>query len=183
MSDLAAFIKGLRETPPSCIRECNALPAELPEPWDDNPRSVWRIRCKCGCDIGKLLGHSLADYNAGYEGPLSLISPLAFHCDECNAVTEMLDTDIHGYHADIYIREGLSGGSAKIRGNGDRQSFPCPNCEHDVFSIVLGFVFWNADELADEFDDRWEDLFNVFLCYTTCCHCGELSTPTDFGKL
>ena len=183
MSDLDAFIDKLSNTPPSCIKNFSVATSTFPEPWDDNPTSVWQLRCKCGHDNGNLLGYSLADYNTDYGGDLLLVSPLAFRCNQCNATTELLDTDIHGYHADIDIREGLSGGAVKIRGTGDRQPFPCPKCNNDVFSIVVGFVFWNADELADEFDDRWEDLFNVFLCHTTCRECGHVSTPTDFGKL
>lgn len=183
MPDLDAFIHRLRTTPPSCIKEFNVVTSTLPEPWDDNPTSVWQLRCNCGHDKGNLLGYSLADYNTDYDGELSLVSPLAFRCSQCNTTTELLDTDIHGYHADIDIREGSSGGAVKIRGTGDRQSFPCPKWKHDVFSVVVAFVFWNADELAEEFDDRWEDLFNVFLCHTTCCQCGYVSTPTDFGKL
>ena len=39
------------------------------------------------------------------------------------------------------------------------------------------------DELAEEFDDQWEDLFSVFLCHCKCVGCGQTSQPTDFGKL
>jgi hypothetical protein len=128
----------------------------------------------------------LEDYHDDYEGPLELISPLAFKCGNCDRTAELLDTDVHGYHADIDLRAGTSGGSCKMRGTGDcgdRLAFPCPNCNSDVFSIIVGFVFWNADELAEEFDDRWEDLFNVFLLYSSCLKCGTTSRPADFGKL
>ena len=33
-------------------------------------------------------------------------------------------------------------------------------------------------ELAEEFDDGWEDLFNVFLCRCTCSNCGKTSAAT-----
>ena len=49
--------------------------------------------------------------------------------------------------------------------------------------ITVAFVFWYLDELAEEFDSRWEELFDVFLYEWKCVSCGEISTPTNFGKL
>lgn len=179
-----SFIAILEKTQPSCLRDFSCLPATIPEHWDDSPKSVWQVRCKCGGTIGRLLGYSLKDFKDEYDGPLVMISPLAFQCAACEQETELLDTDIHGYHADLELREGTIGGSCKIRGTGEcRLAFPCPVCNNELFAIVVGFVFWNADELAEEFDDRWEDLFNVFLLYATCVSCGNMSRPVDFGKL
>lgn len=180
------FITLLENTPPSCLQGLACVPTNLPEPWDDNPKSVWQVRCKCGGTTGRLMGYSLADYNDEYDGPLELISPLAFQCASCEHTAELLDTDIHGYHADIDLREGITGGSCKIRGTGQRGSrlaFPCPKCNADIFSIIVGFVFWNGNELEDLFDGRWEDLFNVFLCYAVCLKCDTISRQADFGKL
>jgi hypothetical protein len=177
------FVERLKRTPPSCLCNCLAEPAELPEHWDDNPKSVWQIKCRCGGVKGRLLGYSLNDYNPEYDGPLLLVSPLAFECMPCKARTAFLDADIHGYHADIDRRAGIQGGSCKIRGSGEPTSFRCPECANDLFTLTTAFVFWNADELAEEFEDRWEDLFNVFLCYASCCQCGGISKPTEFGKL
>jgi hypothetical protein len=165
------------------MRNFAPVPARLPERWDDNPKSVWQVQCKCGGAIGRLLGHSLKVFNSEYDGPLLLISPLAFQCASCERPTELLDTDIHGYHADLDLREGTTGRSCKFRGSGERLAFPCPACSADLFTIVVGFVFWDAEELEEEFEDRWEDLFNVFLCYTSCVKCGAMSRPADFGKL
>lgn len=179
-----SFIAQLENTLPSCLRAFSCIRATLPETWDDNPKSVWQVGCKCGGNAGRLLGYSLQDFHGEYDGPLAMISPLAFQCAVCKQETTLLDTDIHGYHADLDLREGTTGGSCKIRGAGvGRLAFPCPSCNKDLFSIVVGFVFWNVDELAEDFEARWEDLFSVFLCYATCLNCGKISRPTDFGKL
>src|SRR5205823_3801965 len=93
------LVKRLRTTAPSCLRNFNATPSELPEPFDNNPCSVWQLACCCGNSRGRFLGYSLKDYNAEYNGPESFISPLAFECSACKTITELLDTDRHGYHA------------------------------------------------------------------------------------
>lgn len=183
MNDFDNFVERLKNTRPSCLADCVVQPTDLPEPWDENPISVWRLECRCGSTSGRLLGYSLKDLDSEYDGPLVLLSPLGFECAECSAVSEFLDTDIHGFHADLARRDGDDEGSSKLRGAGERLRFPCPKCEHDKFNVTLGFVFWNADELAEEFDERWEDLFNVFLCFAKCQQCGFVSQPTDFGKL
>jgi len=177
------FVERLKRTPPSCLSNCVVEPAELPEYWDNNPTSAWKTRCHCGGEKGRLLGFSLNDFNPEYDGPLLLVSPLAFECAACMERTAFLDTDIHGYHADIDRRAGIRGGSCKIRGSGEPTAFLCPGCANNQFTLVTAFVFWNADALAEEFEHRCEDLFNVFLCYASCCRCGGVTKPTDFGKL
>ena len=183
VEDFDAFVEWLQQTRPSCLSACVATPAVLPEPWDDNPKSVWQLSCHCGSSSGRLLGYPLKDYNPGYDGPEIFLSPLGFECSACKLVMEFLDTDVHGYHAEIARREGDGCGSAKLRGSGPRQAFRCPKCNDQTFSITTAFVFWGADELAEEFDGEQQDLFNVFLCYGTCARCGHVSQPTDFGKL
>lgn len=175
------LVKMLRTTSPSCLKGFNNAPAELPEPFDDNPTSVWRISCTCGGKKGRFLGYSLKDYNSKYDGPELFISPLTFECGACKKTTELLDTDRHGYHADVARRDGGLG-SAKLRGKGAQQPFVCPGCRGDMFEVTVAFVFWSPDELV-EFEDNWADLFNVFLCYCNCVVCGQTSMPTDFGKL
>ncbi|QDS99347.1 hypothetical protein [Adhaeretor mobilis] len=181
--DEAQLVKRLQTAVPSCLKQFKTTPAELPKPFDENPCSVWRIACKCGGEQGHFLGYPLKDYNAEYDGPECFLSPLAFECNTCSTVTELLNTDLHGYHAEVARLEGDEHGSSKLIGEGSRQVFRCSDCGSDVFSVVAGFVFWYPDELADEFDEAWEDLFSVFLCHCTCAGCGQTSEPTDFGKL
>jgi hypothetical protein len=181
--DEARLIERLRTTAPSCLRGFNATPAQLPEPFDDNPCSIWQLACRCAGTQGRFLGYPLRDYNPEYNGPECFLSPLAFECAACQAVTELLDTDRHGYHPEVARREGDEDASAKLRGAGPRQAFRCPGCGGQAFGVTVGFVFWYPDELAEEFEGGWEDLFSVFLCHCRCAGCGQTSQPTDFGKL
>jgi hypothetical protein len=181
--DEVQLIKRLRTTPPSCLSDFKIKPAQLPTPFDSNPCSVWQIACRCGGGRGRFMGYPLKSYNTDYDGPETFISPLAFECTECNRATELLDTDRDGYHAEVALREGDGVGSAKLRGQGPRPSFTCPGCGAEQFEVVVGFVFWYPDELLEEFDGEWEELFNVFLCYCKCAGCDEVSQPTDFGRL
>jgi hypothetical protein len=179
--DEEQLVELLQTTAPSCLRDFIVTPTQLPEPFDDNLCSVWQVACRCGGTQGRFLGYPLKDYNTDYDGPMCFLGPLGFECHRCYAVTELLDTDRHGYHADLARREGGIG-SAKLRGQGPRHKWTCPDCHKDRFEVVVGFVFWYPDELI-EFDGEWEELFNVFLCYCRCGHCGLTSQPTDFGKL
>jgi hypothetical protein len=181
--DEEQLVERLRTSAPSCLQGFKATPSQLPEPFDENPYSVWRIACHCGGTNGRFLGYPLKDFNPEDDGPECFLSPLAFECASCNAVTELLDTDRHGYHAEVARRQGDEGGSAKLRGTGPRQSFTCPACGGKLFGIQVGFVFWYPDELAEEFDDAWEELFSIFLCHCKCVGCGQTSQPTEFGKL
>jgi hypothetical protein len=181
--DEEQLVERLRTTVPSCLSSFKVTPTQLPEQFDDNPCSIWQIACRCGSSEGRFLGYPLKDYNTEYNGPVCFLSPLAFECAACKAVTELLDTDRHGYHAEVARRQGDKTGSAKLRGGGPRQSFICPSCSGELFGVTVGFVFWYPDELAEEFDGEWEALYSVFLCHCKCAGCGQVSQPTDFGKL
>ena len=135
------LVNTLQTTTPSCLKGFRNATAKLPEPFDDNPTSVWQIGCSCGWKRGRFLGHSLKNYNPSYGGPELFISPLTFECHECKKTTELLDTDRHGYHADVARRDGGIG-SAKLRGKGPQRAFSCPGCGGELFEVTVGFVFW-----------------------------------------
>jgi hypothetical protein len=181
--DETQLVSWLRSTVPSCLSNAKVTPAQLPEPFDNNPCSIWQIACRCGDTNGRFLGYSLRNYNTDYDGPECFLSPLAFECSACQIVTELLDTDRHGYHVEVTRLEGDETGSSKLRGEGPRTAFCCPGCGSEVFSVIVGFVFWYPDELCEEVDERWEDFFSVFLSHCKCVGCGKTSQPTDFGKL
>lgn len=181
--DEGQLVEQLLRTPPTCLSAFNAAPSEVWESFDDSPQSAWRIRCQCGGEKGRLLGYTLSDYDTEYRGPVCFLSPLAFECVTCNAISELLDTDRHGYHAELSRLEGDGQGSSKLRGTGPRQTLGCPSCSSDTFRVKVGFVYWHPDELAEEFDEAWEDLFSVFLCQCICASCNHTFNPTDFGKL
>ena len=168
-------------TAPTCIRAFKLSPGELSEPFDDNFKTVWHLACKCGADTGKLSGYPLRDLKSDYAG-VAFVSPLAFECASCSQMMQILDTDLHGYHAEVSKIEGGIG-SSKVRGTGVAQTFSCPNCTKDQFRINVGFVYWDFEIVLDEPDLPGEDFFNVFLMDCTCVNCGQVSQPTEFGKL
>jgi hypothetical protein len=168
-------------TPPVCVRAFRLSAEKLSEPVADNFKTVWHLTCKCNTDTGKLLGYPLRELKHDYAGRV-FVSPLAFECASCGQVTEILDTDVHGYHAEVAKIEGGIG-SSKIRGKGTRKAFACPDCTKDLFRINVGFVYWDFDLMLDEPDLPGEDFFNEFLMDCTCLGCGRVYEPTEFGKL
>ncbi len=137
--DAASLVNLLRTTAPSCLCGFRARPAQLPEPFDDNPHSVWKLVCRCGGEQGRFLGYPLRDYNREYDGP-EFISPLAFERAACKTVSELLNTDQHGYHAEVARRSG-GVGATHYRGQGPRQAFLSPHCGGQKFEVTVGFVF------------------------------------------
>ena len=93
-----------------------------------------------------------------------------------------MDTDVHGYHAEVGKLEG-GVGSAKLRGSGTPTAYACPACSKTVFRMVVGFVYWDFDIIEDEPALPAQEFFNVFLLYCTCSNCGRVAEPTEFGKL
>jgi len=182
---MGKFKRYLRNTPPSCLKGFKVKRSRFTDYEEEayTECSVWQIACRCGGTDGRFLGYLLRDYNKEYDGS-DFISPLKFECSKCQTATLLLDTDKHGYHAEIDRREGDDGGgSCKIRGKGKPKELACPKCGKNLFKVKVGFVFWNLSELEEDFEDRWEDLFIVFLCKCKCVECGEISEPTEFGKL
>jgi hypothetical protein len=171
----------IRKNPPSCIAGFKLSATELPEPFDDNFKTVYRLSCKCGNMNGAILGYSLKDYSPKYDGP-DFITPLSLKCGKCGTATQIIDTDIHGYHAEIAKIEG-GVGSAKLRGKGEPSKFLCPNCAGEVFSVIVGFVYWDFDLMLDEPESPGQEFFNVFLIYGVCNKCGKASPVANLGKL
>jgi hypothetical protein len=173
--------KHIRDNPPACVAGFRLSPAELPEPFDDNFQTVYGLSCKCGMDHGSILGYPLTEYNSKYDGS-DFISPLSFKCGKCATVTQILDTDIHGYHAEVGKLQGGIG-SAKLRGDGEPVAFVCPGCSAILFSLIVGFVYWDFDIILDEPELPAQEFFNVFLIYGVCKGCGKASSVADLGKL
>ena len=179
--DRDAIAQKMRTTVPRCIEHLVAEPAERPEPWDGPDISVWRIACACGCRHGSFLGYPLRRYNSKYLGS-AFVGPLGFECGNCGRVTEILDTNQHGYHAEACES------SSHIRGDGPRESFVCPDCTGNQFEIVTSFFFRSAsidlvEDEPEEFESRAQDLFCEFVAHGHCRTCGQLVRFTDFGKL
>jgi hypothetical protein len=151
----------LRTTAPACVAGFRLTPAELPIEWDDNTRSVWRLACNCGGEQGRVLGYPLADYKDWPGGDGIFISPIGFECSACGKVTEVIDTDLHGYHPEVAKREGGIG-SAKYRGEGPRMVWPCPQCKGEVFGLTVAFIFWDAAfDVVEEPGWPLQEFFNA----------------------
>jgi len=175
----------LRTTPPSCVADFHLTPAELPIEWDESTRSVWQLACKCSGRQGRVLGYALGDYAEVPNGTNIFISPIGFQCTACSKVTEIIDTDLHGYHSEVAKREGGIG-SATYRGEGgDRVAWSCPKCTGQVFSVSVAFIFWDAVLDLAEDQPEWpiQEFFLVCLLFARCAACEHVSQPTDFGKL
>ncbi len=184
MDDLVELTtERLRTTPPTCVRGFRLTPTELPVTYDDDCKSVWRLACDCGEERGRVLGYPLHDYNPTYDGPECYLSPLGFECSCCGKVTEIIDTDIHGYHSEVAKIEGGIG-SVKSRGEGPRRPFSCLACGAQLFVVTVSFVYWPAAfDLLEEPELPILEFFNEFLSYGRCVACGEVSALTNFGKL
>ena len=174
----------IRNTPPICVNGFHLTTAHLPEPWDNNFTTVYRLNCKCGSGAATILGHPLRDYNPDCDdNDEDLITPLGFQCSQCNIITEIIDTDIHGYHSEVANLEGDIR-SVKYRGDGSRTKYKCPKCSTTTFKdVTVGFVYWDFDIMIDEPELPGQEFFNVFLFYVSCQSCGHVSRAIDLGKL
>jgi hypothetical protein len=176
-----AISQQMRTTIPRCIGQFVCAPAERPEPWKADDIAVWRIACKCGGRFGSFLGYPLSRYNTDYSGS-EFVGPLGYECAKCGQVTEILDTNQHGYHAEACAS------STKICGEGPREAFACPSCAGKNFEVLSSFFFWPAsidlvEDEPDEFESRAQDLFCEFVAHGRCQGCGTVARFTDFGKL
>ena len=181
----------VRRSPPNCLASFRALPLLALDRFDESIRaewhsaipfkSLWRLQCQCGCYSGGLLGHYLRDYNQDYRGD-EMVTPIGFKCSTCSQVTEILDTEKHGYHAEVAKLDGDTD-SVKFRGIGEQKVYHCKHCENDVFDFVIGFVYWDFDIVLDEPELPAQDFFNEFIMLCTCGRCGRVSEPVMLGKL
>lgn len=181
MDDPEAKIPRPPVGPPSCIDGFRPVAAELATEGDRPPHPGWRLRCRCGGEHGRILGHWLG---ATGDGHAKLISPIAFECGTCGRTTAVIDTARHGYHAEVAAREG-GVGSAKRRGEGPPSAWRCPRCGGERSGLVVAFLYSGAVLDLAEDEPGWpiRDFFTAFLSCADCLACGHRSEPTDFGKL
>jgi hypothetical protein len=179
--DRETIAQRMRTKVPRCLAPFLVTRADRPEPWVGDDIAVWRIACNCGGSYGSFLGYPLSQYNTKYSGS-NFVGPLAFQCRKCNQVSELFDTNKHGYHAEACASP------SKIYGEGPRQAFICPLCAGKSFEMLTSFFFWPAsiDLVEDEpveFESRAQDLFCEFVAHGGCEGCGKVVRFTDFGKL
>lgn len=172
------MVQQVRTSPPSCLGGLRVTP-HLASTWDGRAR--WSLACSCGSTKGSVLGYPLHSCNPGYVGPPSYVGPLAFACAACGKATELLDTRLHGYNAEIGKLEGGSGDSNYF-GTGQRDRVPCPSCRQTEFSMDVYVSHPDFDLIEDEpvLGPRAQEFFQWFDCQGKCAACGATCSLADF---
>lgn len=171
-----AVLRQLRTKPPTCLQGFVCTPKHS-EKWDHQAR--WAIACKCGSAKGAVLGHVVQHPN--YPSKKPFVGPLAFRCSACDTVTEMFDTMLHGYDAEI--SKGTSSFiHVHLRGEGPRSAAGCPKCRGTTFTVVCSFSHSHFDHIWDEPEllGAAQDYFDGFGPDSTCAACGHEACLTGF---
>jgi hypothetical protein len=182
--------------PPRCIAGFGARPAELSGvvfdghvsmsqlDFEPSPgvtiqapgyvNAVFALSCRCGGDR-----HHVRCYrwtHPDFNDELVTLSPLDLECAACGAVASLLDTDIHGYDAEV------GNGSSTVRGEGEPVVFECPTCGRQPLEAFVRFEY--PDDLFDgdypEFARREQDLFTWFSLVGRCPQCARVLAVADF---
>ncbi len=164
--------------PPSCLSAF--VVSRTPEPRAQTkalgagynaPTSVFGLACSCGGDIGQVLGHWLVHPDRPPEKVF--VSPLSFRCESCGAVTQLLDTAVHGYDA-------LNGGDYNMHGEGEQELFSEQAGRVIAFFSYQGFEGNELEEMAAELGAPPADLFDTCAVYLAVLGSQELVPVADF---
>jgi hypothetical protein len=176
MARLREAEKRLRNTPPRCLAGFKVEPATLTGVALDGHGSglnkIYKLSCTCANDRFRVLGHHVKSE----QGGTVFVSPLALECALCGVVMELIDTDQHGYDAE------LGHGSATIRGDGPRTPFACDTCGVRPITAFARFEH-SGEELADSFIEEFpnsQDYFSWFSLVGRCEGCKRLLNVADF---
>jgi hypothetical protein len=136
--------------------------------------SVFALACSCGNNWHYTHGYRWT--NPDYHNSVVFLSPLGLECAVCRRMTDLLDTDIHGYDGE------LGHGSATVRAKGDRVVYECPTCGRQPLELFVRFEY--PDDLFDgnfpAFAGREQDLFTWFSVVGTCSQCNAMLAIADF---
>ena len=162
--------------PPSCLAGFKVQPTPLHgitfDGHGEENNTVFRLSCPCGHGRSRILGHYWR--NPHYD-TVVFVGPLALCCEACGQVTELIDTDVHGYDAEC------GHGSATARGEGERVEFKCEACGASSMEVSVRFEY--SDDLFDSdfkrFRGREQDLFSWVTILGKCCSCSH-ATSIDF---
>lgn len=172
------LIKYFSTHPPRCLMEFVIAPAHLEgvafDGHGEELNTIFSVSCSCGHNRHFILGHYWR--NPAYKNVLVFVSPLALRCEACGEITELIDTDVHGYDSE------LGNGSCTMRGKGRRDEFKCEECGVHPFNVYARFEYPD-DLFTDDFQDfrgREQDLFTWFSLVGTCSNCSRLRAITDF---
>ncbi len=137
------------------------------EEW--NP--VFAITCACGGTEFRISGYALTEPDCSL-----FLSPLEACCTKCGQGAPLLDTDVHGYDAE------LGHGSCSRRAEGTPDQFRCPGCSAERGLLFTRFEF-TQDLFDGSFDDvqvEKEDLFTWVTCVSRCSSCAQDNIVADF---
>ncbi|HZD59244.1 MAG TPA: hypothetical protein VE439_02165 [Anaerolineae bacterium] len=185
-----------RNNPPRCIAGFIVRPTELPLAEFDGHVSISQIKTDvpagvtihapehfnpifalfCECGGSRHYVHGYRWTNPDFHNAVVFLSPLVLECAVCGKETDLLDTDVHGYDAE------LGNGAATVRAKGDRVAYECANCGRQPFDIFVRFEY--PDDLFDsdspEFAGREQDLFTWFSLVGKCPQCSQMLDVADF---
>lgn len=166
----------LRNTPPRCLTGFKLGASKFQNIAFDGHgeplNKVYHLICGCGHDRFRVMGHSVRND----RGVAVFVSPLGLECAKCGMLTELIDTDQHGYDAE------LGHGSATMRGEGRRTPFTCQACGKSEMTAHARFEH-APDTLQDStglFTGREHDLFTWFSLVGQCAECDQLLRVADF---
>ncbi len=141
----------------------------------DNINTVFALSCRCGGNEHFVHGYRWTDPDSRRK-TVVFVSPLALGCAVCGRMTEVLDTDVHGYDSEIGVRP------TNVRGEGDRAVFECPRCGRHPLEVFVRFeysdVLFNGDH--PECAGREQDLFDWFSLLGKCPGCSQVLDVADF---
>jgi hypothetical protein len=179
--------------PPRCIAGFTATPAALPGvvfdghasvppvpvpgvviEGADHLNTVFLLTCVCGHDRHFVLGYHWR--NPDFSNESVFLSPLSLRCASCGKETELIDTDRHGYDAE------LGGVVATALGEGERGEYRCDWCGVLPFQVCVRFEN-SADVFTRDFEEfrgREQDLFSWFSAVGRCSGCSRLLAIADF---
>jgi hypothetical protein len=136
---------------------------------------VFVLACSCGSRQHFVRGFRWINPD-NLDGAPVFLSPLSLECTACGKQTDLIDTDAHGYDAELgHIL-------ATARGRGNPTVHECPECGRQPSEVFARFEY--PDDLFDgdfpEFTGREQDLFTWFSLLAKCCRCSQLLAVTDF---
>jgi hypothetical protein len=173
--DTAQMLEYYEAHPPRNIAAFVTMSVNFPDIQFDghgeelNP-AFW-IKCSCGSDEHRIHGFKLI-----VEGGYIFLSPLAVECSKCAVRSELLDTDVHGYDAE------LGHGGTSRRAEGVATHFRCDTCSGVNFNTFVRYEY-PADLFDGSFDETGkakEDLFTWVTCVGRCTACQGMWIVADF---
>jgi len=170
----SADIPGFRFDGHPAISEIRAKMPGLPIHGPENFNTIFQISCTCGSDRYYIIGFEWL--NPDFNNTKLLLSPLSLRCVACDKVTDLFDSQIHGYDAE------LGNGSSTERGKGIKTEYGCPQCDRQALQIYVRYE--HSDELLKYNDpksgEQPQNLYSWFSLVGKCNSCSQYYPVTDF---